>query len=172
MSEATGEKGGPRGRRDGGPQADRGPRLLVAAGLVWIGEALLVQRRAATARHGAGMLELPGGKLERGEGPRVALARELREEWGPAADDLEIGAVAEVLHHVYPPPGPEVVLIVLHVDGAAWSADRWRERCIVEPGVELRAFAPAQLPLEQFLAADRPFLAAVRAGQVRPRPLC
>jgi mutator protein MutT len=143
-------------------------RLVVAAGVVWLGEQLLVQRRPATASHGAGALELPGGKLEPGEGPRAALARELREEWGPCADELTIGSVAEVLHHVYPAPGPEVILIVLHVDARVWADGRWRERVAPPPGVEVLAFMLDELPLEQFLAADRPFLADIRSGRVRP----
>jgi mutator protein MutT len=143
------------------------PRLVVSAGLVWLGAQLLVQRRPATASHGAGALELPGGKLEPGEGPRAALARELREEWGPCADELAIGSVAEVLHHVYPAPGPEVILVVLHVDARAWAGERWRERIALPPGVEVLAFALDELPLEQFLAADRPFLADIQAGRVR-----
>jgi mutator protein MutT len=148
------------------------PRLVVAAGLVWLGggEALgqlLVQRRPATASHGAGALELPGGKLEPGEGPRAALARELREEWGPCADELEIGSVAEVLHHVYPAPGPEVLLIVLNVDARAWADERWRQRITLPPGVEVLACTLDQLPLEQFLAADRPFLAGLQARSGR-----
>ena len=113
------------------------------------------------------MLELPGGKLERGEGPRDALARELREEWGARAIELQVGSVAEVLHHVYPPPGPEVVLIVLHVDGDLWSGGRWRARIEPEPGVEVCMFERAELPLDQFLAADRPFLAAIRDGRIQ-----
>lgn len=143
------------------------PRLLVVAGLVWLGAgALLVQRRSATASHGAGMLELPGGKLERGESPRAGLRRELREEWGPAAAELEIGGVAEVLHHVYPAPGPEVIVIVLHVQAQIWVADAWRSRVVPEPGVEVLAFARAELPCEQFMAADRPFIAALRGGSL------
>ncbi|PRP98809.1 8-oxo-dGTP diphosphatase [Enhygromyxa salina] len=149
-----------------GPAIGRGPRLVVAAGLVWLGSQLLVQRRSKTARHGAGALELPGGKLERGEGPRAALARELGEEWGPQATELTIGSVADVLHHVYPSPGPEVILIVLRVDARAWSGQRWRERIEPEPGVEVVAFELDELPLDEFLAADRPFMAAVRDGRV------
>jgi 8-oxo-dGTP diphosphatase len=151
--------------------ASRGSeRLVVAAGLIWLARAparLLVQRRAPTARHGAGALELPGGKLERGEGPRAALARELVEEWGPAAGELVVGPVAEVLHHVYPAPGPEVVLIVLHVDARAWLA-RWRELVVAEPGVELHEIAGADLPVDEFLGADRPFVADIRAGRFAP----
>ena len=147
--------------------SELGPRLLVVAGLVWLGTRLLVQRRPAHASHGAGMLELPGGKLERGESPRAGLARELREEWGPVAAELEVGAVAEVLHHVYPAPGPEVVLIVLHVDARRWlAAPDWAARVEPEPGVEVLAFERHELPCEQFLAADRPFLEAIRVGRV------
>lgn len=147
--------------------AEPGPRLLVCAGLIWLGEQLLVSRRPLHAQHGPGALELPGGKIERGEDPRTALARELREEWGPACDSFRIGSVADVLHHVYPPPGPEVILIVLHVDARAWLGTAWPELVRPEPGVEILAFERAALPVEQFLAADRPFLAAVRAGTVR-----
>jgi len=143
-------------------------RLLVAAGLIWLAgdpATLLVQRRSLRAAHGAGMLELPGGKIERGEDPRIALARELAEEWGPATHELEVGPVAEVLHHVYPAPGPEVVLIVLHVDGRAWSSGRWRARVVPELDAEAHEFAGADLPTERFLAADRPFVDALRSGR-------
>lgn len=145
-------------------------RLVVAAGLIWLAcepARLLVQRRSPLARHGAGLLELPGGKLERGEPPRVALARELVEEWGPAAGELVVGPVAEVLHHVYPAPGPEVVLIVLHVDARVWAGG-WRDRVVAEPGVEPHEFAREGLPLDEFLAADRPFMADLRAGRFAP----
>lgn len=146
--------------------------LLVAAGLVWRpGPSLLVQRRPAGAGHGAGCWELPGGKLEPGEHPRDALARELVEEWGAAARRLQVGPVAEVLHHRYPPPGPEVLLIVYHVDARALgppdlAVDRLGLR--PEPGVTLGAFERAQLPVEQFLAADRPFMAKVAQGRITP----
>jgi len=146
--------------------------LLVAAGLVWRpGPTLLVQRRSAAAAHGAGHWELPGGKLEPGEHPRAALARELLEEWGPAGARVRVGAVAEVLHHVYPPPGPEVLLIVYHVDGHALGpADAAIGDLGLrpEPGVELRAFDLAALPVDEFMAADREFVAAVRDGRVGP----
>jgi 8-oxo-dGTP diphosphatase len=143
-------------------------RLLVVAGLVWLSpRRLLVQRRAADARFGAGMLELPGGKIEPGEAPERALARELVEEWGPAAAQLEICAIAHALHHVYPPPGPEVVLLVYHVDARAW-ADTWRDAAHASAGEELLAFAIDELPVDEFLPADRSFVAALARGEHRP----
>lgn len=145
------------------------PRLIVAAGLVWLGpHRLLVQRRPAGARHGAGALELPGGKVEPGESPRAALRRELIEEWGPAAADLPIGAVAEVLHHIYPAPGPEVLLLVYHVDAGAWQGRDWHADLRLEADAAVVAHDLDALPLGEFLAADRDFIADVRAGRVRP----
>ncbi len=145
------------------------PRLVVVAGLVWLGpHRLVVQRRPLHAAHGPGRLELPGGKVEPGEAPRAALGRELVEEWGPAAADLRLGAVAEVLHHVYPPPGPEVLLLVYHVDACAWLDGAWHAALRPEAGAQVVAFDLPALPLDEFLAADREFLADVRAGRVRP----
>jgi 8-oxo-dGTP pyrophosphatase MutT (NUDIX family) len=148
------------------------PRLIVAAGLVWLGpHRLLVQRRPAGARHGAGALELPGGKVEPGESPRAALRRELVEEWGPAAAALPIGAVAEVLHHVYPGPGPEVLLLVYHVDASPWLGTDWHAALRLEADAAVVAHDLESLPVAEFLAADREFVADVRAGRIPPPPL-
>lgn len=143
------------------------PRLLVAAGLVWIdGAQLLLQRRAATAEHGAGYLEFVGGKIERGESPSNGLARELTEEWGRAAGQLIVGTIAEVLHHVYSPPGPEVVLLVYHVDARSWGA-RWSEHLVLPEGVTVNAYPATSLPLDEMLMADRVFGAAIKSGAVQ-----
>ena len=149
--------------------ADATGRLLVAAGLVWLSRRrVLLQRRSDQAAHGAGCLEFPGGKVERGEAPRRALARELVEEWGPRASELVVGPIAEVHHHVYPPPGPEVVLMVFHVDAAAWSEHEGAE-AELEPGASVRACDVEALPIEAFLEADQPFAAALARGEF-PRP--
>jgi 8-oxo-dGTP diphosphatase len=113
------------------------------------------------------MLELPGGKVEAGEAPAAALVRELVEEWGPAASELHVGRVVALLHHLYPAPGPEVVLAVFHVDGGAWG-DGWRARIEPDASGEPEAFELAALPVEQFLAADRDFVAAVARGEISP----
>jgi len=160
------------------PPTDAPRRLVVVAGLVWLtADRLLVQRRAANARHGAGLLELPGGKVEPGEAPRAALTRELTEEWGPHAGLLTLSSVAEVLHHVYPAPGPEVLLVVYHVDASAWAGmdaagERWSTLVRAVDGASVLAFEREELPLDQFLAADRGFVAEIRAGRVdRPQVL-
>ena len=141
-------------------------RLIVVAGLCWLDpRRILVQRRAAGAAHGAGMLEFPGGKVEPGEAPTAALARELVEEWGAGAAAVRIGEIAEVLHHDYPPPGPEVILLLYHVDGRALgAAGAWRARIRPTGGEEIEEIELERLADADFLAADRPLVARLRAG--------
>jgi mutator protein MutT len=142
------------------------PRLLVVAGLVWLDRRrLVVGRRAVDARHGAGSLELPGGKIERGEAPAAALSRELVEEWGAQAARLAVGPVVDVLHHVYPAPGPEVLLVVCHVDARA-LADV--DELTPEPGAAALVFEAGALPADEFLAADRELVARIRSGAIVP----
>lgn len=140
-------------------------RLLVVGALAWIGPTrLLLQRRSPQASHGALRLELAGGKVERGESPRIALRRELSEEWGPGAARVPIGPIADVLHHIYPPPGPEIVLVVYHVDARANDED-----ATLEPvdGARLVAVDAAAPPLTDVLEADRPLVQAVAEGRLR-----
>lgn len=58
---------------------------MVAAALVDGERRVLLQRRAA-GRAMAGLWEFPGGKVEPGERPEAALARELDEELGIAVE--------------------------------------------------------------------------------------
>jgi 8-oxo-dGTP diphosphatase len=71
--------------------------LRVAAGIVPQDGRYLLQRRPA-GTHMAGFWEFPGGKLEEGETPAAALAREMREELG-----VEIDGVRPlwVIRHAY-----------------------------------------------------------------------
>ena len=75
------------------------PRKLVVAGLI-VGDGqkvLITQRRADQPL--PLQWEFPGGKVEPGEAPAVALARELAEEIGVT---VEVGRVWDVLFHPYP----------------------------------------------------------------------
>lgn len=59
--------------------------MVVAAALIDSEGRVLVQRRPA-GKMMAGLWEFPGGKIEPGETPESALARELEEELGIAVD--------------------------------------------------------------------------------------
>ena len=74
-------------------------RKLVVAGLI-VGDdrrILITQRRADQSL--PLQWEFPGGKVEPGEAPVAALARELSEELGVAA---RVGVIWDVLFHAYP----------------------------------------------------------------------
>ena len=72
--------------------------LVVAAAVIRRGNTvMLCQRREGV--HNALRWEFPGGKLEPGEAPEAALARELREELGIEA---RVGRVCDAVLHRYP----------------------------------------------------------------------
>ncbi len=75
-------------------QRDR--KLVVAGLIVRDGVILITQRRADQAL--PLQWEFPGGKVEPGEAPAAALARELREEIGVT---VEVGRIWDVLFHPY-----------------------------------------------------------------------
>jgi 8-oxo-dGTP diphosphatase len=72
--------------------------IVVAAAVVLRDGRVLLTRRAR-GQHLAGMWEFPGGKLEDGESPEEALARECREECGI---EIEVVEILDVTHHRYP----------------------------------------------------------------------
>jgi len=81
---------------------------VVAAVIERDGQVLICQRKGGRQ---ALKWEFPGGKVERDERPRDALARELREELAIAA------TIGELLHRVEVryPKGPLIKLLFYHV---------------------------------------------------------
>jgi mutator protein MutT len=130
------------------------PRTLVVAGLLVAddGRVLISQRRADQKL--PLQWEFPGGKVEPGEAPAAALARELREELGVTA---EVGRIWEVLFHPY--PAFDLVMLVY--------------RCRLAPGEVARAVevadvvwaTPAEVAVGPWpiLPADQPLVARLCA---------
>lgn len=123
------------------------PRKLVVAGLLVDdqGLVLITQRRADQAL--GGFWEFPGGKIEPGEAPAYALARELDEELGAAVD---VGQVWDVLHHVY--PTFELLMIVYRCRLRAGETARTVEVA------DLRWVVASELAAHDILPADRPLV--------------
>ncbi len=102
--------------------ADPNLLLVVAAALVRDDGRILVQQRPAGKHHG-GLWEFPGGKVERGESPDLALARELREELGIAVDPVDLTPWT----FVSMPSGKRQLVLLLY------RVERWEgEPCALE----------------------------------------
>lgn len=90
--------------------------VKVAAGVLFAGGRVLLCRRAASARY-ALQWEFPGGKVEIGETPSEAIAREIREELGVEAS---IGALLWHEETSYPDGGIFAVSFYLITE---WAGD-------------------------------------------------
>jgi len=128
--------------------------VLVAAGiLVENGRVLLSRRKAGT--HLEGRWEFPGGKVEPGEDPRQALARELREELGIFA---RVGEIVDVTFHRYEDAGKAVLLLFFDAEREPGSPEP-RALDVAEVGWH----AAESLVDAAFPPADVVVLAKVRA---------
>lgn len=87
------------------------PRLAVVAAVIRRNGTILIGQRLKNSRHGL-KWEFPGGKVEPGEDPRGALARELREE---LAIEALIGEEITRYEYRYP-QRPPIQLIFYYVD--------------------------------------------------------
>ncbi len=127
--------------------------VVVAAGLVFERGRVLVSRRKA-GQHLEGLWELPGGKVEEGEDPRAALARELREELGVEAT---CGAVVDVTFHRYDDADKCVLLLFFEATLLPGSPP---PRAV--DVAEIAWFGPADLDPSLFPPADVPVLDEIR----------
>lgn len=119
--------------------------VVAAAVIIEEGRVLLTQRKTGT--HLAGAWEFPGGKVEAGEDPRAALARELREELGI---DATAGEIVDVTFHRYEEAQKAVLLLFFEASRTAGSpapraldvaAFKWAARADLDPA----QFPPADV---------------------------
>ena len=130
------------------------PELMtvVAAALIRADACVLLQQRAPH-RSMAGLWEFPGGKVEPGETPEAALARELEEELGILTDPAALAPAA----FASAPLGERHLLLLLY------TAHQWqREPAALDASAlrwvsveEMRGLAmpPADMPLVETLSA-------------------
>lgn len=89
---------------------------VVALALVDGGGRLLLQQRPE-GKHHAGLWEFPGGKVDAGETPREALAREIAEELGIVVEPADCCAML-LAEEARDDRSPVVLML--------YSATRWR----------------------------------------------
>ena len=127
-------------------------RKLVVAALCRDGDGriLLTQRRADQPM---GLLwEFPGGKVEPGEDPVVALAREVREELGCA---VRVGRIHEVVFHAYEDFDLYMLVYACTITAGEPAPIEVAEVAWVEA---------ARLPSLDLLPADYPLARALASG--------
>ena len=125
-------------------------RVVAAALYDATGRVLIAER--PPGKHMAGRWEFPGGKVGEAEGERAALERELAEELGVTVD-----AARHCMRvtHAYPDRDVELSL---------WIIERYAGTPRPLDGQRLKWVRPAELPGENLLEADRPFVAALVAA--------
>lgn len=132
-------------------------RLVVAAVIEREDRRLLIGQRR---RHDTSPLkwEFPGGKVEEGEAPEAALARELREELGVTL--RKCAEIARVTH--------KYAETVEEIDIRFYAAE------IAEATIAARAFEqmawilPKDLASYDFLAANGRLVADLATGRIKP----
>jgi 8-oxo-dGTP diphosphatase len=128
-------------------------RFVVAALILRADEVLICQRRPDQPM--ALQWEFPGGKIEQGEGPEIALARELQEELGIEAT---IGPRVTRIRHNYRHGGA--------VDLQFYTVREYKGELVNHIFNELRWAKLTDLPSYDFLPADRGLVRDLAAGKL------
>jgi 8-oxo-dGTP diphosphatase len=129
----------------------------VVAALITRDSKLLVCQRRREDSQGL-KWEFPGGKVEAGESPEEALARELREELGVAAS---IGGEVYRTRHQYKEIQDELLLIFYR---ASVSDSALLQNLAFE---RIEWAGPAALPNYEFLAADKELIDLLVSRSIR-----
>lgn len=128
-------------------------RFVVAALILRADEVLICQRRPDQPM--ALKWEFPGGKIEPGEGPEQALARELDEELGIHA---EIGSLVARTRHAYRSGGA--------VDLQFFAVHSFKGELTNRIFHDMRWAPLRDLTTYDFLAADRNLIRDLAAGKL------
>ena len=127
----------------------------VAVAVVRRGGRVLIARRPDGVHQG-GLLEFPGGKVEAGETVQQALVRELAEETGLRVDPASLQPLIGIRHDY----GDKRVFLDV------WQTDTAEGEAEGREGQPVSWLAPAQLQDEEFPAANRAIIRALRLPSV------
>ena len=130
--------------------------LVVAAALTnQVGDILLQKRPEGKSM--AGLWEFPGGKVEQGESPEMALARELQEELGILVLPVDFRPLAFASEAL----GDRHLLLLLYI------CDLWQGEPQPLHAPEIRWVAPKAMHALQMPPADKPLVAALEKSWFR-----
>jgi 8-oxo-dGTP diphosphatase len=130
------------------PDLQKIPTLTVVAAALVDGSGRVLLQQRAPGRAMAGLWEFPGGKVEAGERPEAALARELEEELGIHVDEdsLEPATFASADN-----AGRHMILLL-------YLCRQWRGECRPLDAAELRWVLPAEMTALPMPPADAPLI--------------
>ena len=126
--------------------------IVVAAALVDADRKVLLQQRAP-GRSMAGLWEFPGGKVEPGETPEAALARELHEELGI---DVAEDALVPACFASAPNAGAHMILLL-------YVCRDWVGEPSPLDASSLEWLTPQQMDPAEMPPADQPLIALLDA---------
>lgn len=133
-------------------QEARQTMMVVAAALVDADGRVLLQQRAP-GRQMAGLWEFPGGKVEPGETPEPALARELKEELGIDVAEAQLVPAA----FASAPLGERHLILLLYI------CREWRGEPKPLDATALQWVRPREMSVLPMPPADQPLIALLDA---------
>lgn len=137
--------------------------MLVVAGALIHSDGRVLMHRRPLAKHHGGLWEFPGGKVESGEVPEAALARELAEELGVAVDSAGLSPACFATGPAV--PGSDSPLVILLYTCRRWTGE---PRAIEGEGVAW--CEEAQCAALDLAPLDRELLAGLgRSGALEKR---
>ena len=134
-----------------GEREKRSIVIVAACALVNEARDVLIAKRPP-GRSLAGLWELPGGKIEQGEGPEEALVRELKEELGIEIAKVDLTPLT-FASHAYPD---------FHLLMPVYLCARWKGTLAAQEGQELLWVRPEDLVRYDMPPADEPLKVALR----------
>lgn len=129
------------------------PTLTVVAAALVDDEGRVLLQRRAPGRAMAGLWEFPGGKVEEGERPEAALARELAEELGIAVDEAALAPAAFASAAL----GDAHMILLLYL------CRSWRGEPRPLDAAALAWLKPGEMDAQAMPPADGPLVAALSA---------